>query len=515
MERPEAPRRKSSTSEVEELQGKQKAHRKTFVVGAAKSHHRIPSYGKKLNQLGKLTALTSTEPKGPPETTTHESSRRGSFHRSSSQRSLGDSARRSSSAQNLQKLRRSNSQHGSTAKLTSLRPMTKMDASSKTNPDCTANKQAKQEDVTEDIRKDATNGKRATFIIEDDEDEDEEDEDEADDVASSFAKEAFLHEKNVHNTRGAAAKMSGTAFSPRNDDDDGVLVGKQQSTTTHSTQDKRTDVRSETDDSQSKESKTASRGSSGLLYNKTKKLVDPLVSTDSAISRDIQIKERPPATRSLTGRSGQNTPINSQPLTSRFLESPRKDSMPTLGMTPSLLGRKENAAVPLIQSVAQKPTLPKTHHSPHGSTTNLGLGSSRTQQKLLLQRASSIRDMTGEINNKAGDVDHLSHPRCQKELERISREYKNAKRFRDPLKDLSLRLYAKGLAISNASPLRRTMTQTALNHQLGEMKTPRTSQSTADLKHRTTADAQPEPNNISKILQDLWLKDDYKPAYEE
>lgn len=513
MERPPGPRRKSTASDAEDLHAKSKTSRKSFVVGGTKNHHRVPSYGKKLNQLGKLTALTSADHKGADEhgaasNPAHNSPRRASIHRSHSQKSLTEhkvSSKRNGSTQNLQKLRRSSSHHASTARLSALKPMTKV-----------ADHGASQanDSKSDDTREPTTGNKRATFVLEDEEDED------ADDVASSFANKAFTDhkleiEQITRDMENHEIVSSPTQMGLSNNKDENL---HEEPLREHVGRVVSVDQTSEVEhpNHQAHRNNRSASNPMDLLLGQAKKPVDPQLSTESAVSKDIQSKKRP--------QSGQMTPVNSQPLTSRFLESPRKDSLPPLRHMSSIYVQKDGEVAPSTNGASvPKHSLQQMYHSPHGSTTNLGLGASRTQQKLLLQRASSIRDLDSEIDDRDGAKNNaFIHPRAQKEFDRISREYKNSKRFRDPLKELSVRLYAKGLCtpavVQPVQPLRRTMTHMGLNGYANDLRAPKISRSSSNLRQGDTAQsagASGLSNDVSRILKLMWLKDDHIPQLEE
>lgn len=532
MEPPDRSRRKSTTSDSEDVTLKSKAHRKTFVVGgAAKNHHRIPSYGKKLNQLGKLTALTTTNA-GNGTTEPVQSPRRASIHRSASQKSLSEikGSRRNGSTQNLQKLRRSSSHQGSSTRLAALKPMTKVDdqvvaEDHRQEISASVGHSGKEEANKEKVEKQTS--KRPTFVIEDDDDDD--DNDEFDDVASSFANKAFLQEQQEHLE---SRKENGTGTIRSSD-----LV-KQVDTAHLSSTDQKTLRKSDENTAISahdpprenvEPSDSAphtlrpsamqvrpSSSNSGWRYQPVSTPVDPKLTTDSAMSKDIQAKESGTRTNEVSMLGGRSSPVNSQPLTSRFLESPRKDSLRvSMMMSTSNTPKDGEFVIPSSFNNPAKAKLPLSHHSPHASTTNLGAGASRTQQKLLLQRASSIRDLGIESDNSEEvKMKTMSHPKAQKEIERISREYKNVRRFRDPIKEMAHRLYTRGLAMPHAQPLRRTMTQLTLNgNRLPESRVPRVSQSSANLRQQQQEQQVHMSNHLSsdnfrKALEELWNRED-------
>ena len=339
MDRPDGPRRRSNTSDPDEH--KKPQQRKTFVVGAK---NRVPSYGKKLNQLGKLTTLTTND---------HDDEEKRILPRSNSQRSL-NGTRRVTSSQDVRKLRRASNNHGSS---TALKPLSQ---AVKTKP-----------------------AKRPTFVIDDDE-EDVEGEEHVD-VASSFAETAVLTEP----TKKENVDLGELKYSVKPQSNDKV-------------------VRTKT--------------SSGLLYQPVASPAVPRVSTEHAVAKDIQSNDK----------KSTDTPAQSQPMTSMFLESPRRE--------------------PVISTTKEEIVAPIRTHSPHGSTANLGGGSSRTQQKLLLQRASSIFNLDGSSNETVPAIK-------TRDFDRIAKEYQNVKRYRDPQKELAYRLFALGIALPSRPAIRRTMTQ--------------------------------------------------------
>lgn len=525
MSRPDPPRRTSTGSDTEDVTSKSKSHRKTFVVGgAAKNHHRIPSYGKKLNQLGKMTALTTADAKPPSDAADMTSSpRRASIHRSASQKSLTDvkGPKRTGSSQNLQKLKRSGSHHGSTARMPSLKPMTKVDNSRQGKANSTVSNTG-DVSVPNGSHGDSATvvNKRATFVIEDDEDE-------FDDVASSFANEALSHDQRpmehrkenkplpTQDTQAADELQEQSNGSPINglrsitqDNVDSEIVAS------HSGAKQQTGQQAHLAARHSGLSVRATSGSAGLLYHSVNVPADPQLTTDTAVSKDIQTKDVMNDTSSVKITNGHSIPNNSQPLTSRFLESPRKDA---LRSTSTLLvtGTPKEGEFHGPSSLQHLPrsNMATLRQSPQSSTANLGAAASRTQQKLMLQRASSIRDFGAGAEDRSNNKGGISpHPRAQKEIDRISREYKNVQRFRDPMRELSTRLYARGIATPNAQPLRRTMTQMALVDSAAgsEVRTPRASQSTANLRLNQTSfrDRQIGPGNCKKILADLWRQNE-------
>lgn len=460
MDRPSGPRRKSSVGDVEEI--KTKNTRKSFVVGgASKNHHRVPSYGKKLNQLGKLTALTTTDGKNTSDDA--EPVRRSSIQRSASQKSLTDvkmPTRRSASSQDVRKMRRSssNTNHTTISKL-SAKP-TKAEASKNDKPAL---------------------AKRPTFTIQDEDDDEEEDEETVEetddhDVASSFVKDAMIHEADLRITKKENEPVNGAqittprvkAYSPAGRSLNAVQPMRELHQRSASIP-----------KAPSKQESPAQRKSSiGLLYHSIASPIIPQLSTEPVTAKDIQSSDRPRRRRSID----ESIPAQSQPMTSRFLESPRRDLAPVTTKDDQLSSVHRNASL-LMQ------------HSPHGSTTNLGGGASRTQQKLLLQRASSIYDVEGESTKQ--DVKALvPSQRAVREVERISREYNNVKRFRNPQNDMAQRLYLKGV-LAPAS-MRRSLTQAALNKEESRLKSNQSSQA---LMREVPADTEA----IRKILSELWI----------
>lgn len=516
MDRPSAPRRKSSASENEEAGTKSrdpKTHRKSFVVGNKSHHNRVPSYGKKLNQLGKLTALTTSDNKVTSDNTTTGSPRRASIHRSVSQKSLTEarSSRRNGSTHDMRKLQRSSSHHGSTTRLTGLKAMTKVEVH--VEPDS-------HETTEDETQKDLANTrpvvKRPTFVIDDDEEE-VDDEDEVNADSAAVIQKLSLQEpaeNDPHNPEDLVhvVQLNGShaVSGPVQDQDQSSCLYPEQAvgnTPEHN------DTGAASRQSTSGADPVIRRSSgSGLLYHTHASPAGPQLSTEAVVSRDIQVKDRPLTGRSSTLLNVSITPANSHPLTSRFLESPRRVSAAQTQM--ASVGAPKDAD-PMTQPAAYKPSF--YHQSPHGSTTNLGGGASRTQQKLLLQRASSIH-FDAITDPKDESKQNGIRPRGTKEVDRIAREYKNVKRYRNPLRELTLRLYAKGLGMPNAQPLRRTMTQVALTNDTGDLRSSKANKSSANLGQQQQqlqpGPVQPEPaikslSQIDAILADLWeMKDD-------
>lgn len=535
---------------------KPKAQRKAFVVGGTTKNHRVPSYGKKLNQLGKLTALTTSENKiNGPDNEVSENQRRTSVHRSTSQKSLHDSKniKKSSSSQEIARLRRSSSHHASNNKLANLRSAHRSD-----NNDDSRSDEVKAKNPGE-IKAQRAASKRPTFVIEDDQDDEEfEDQDcdgnnsrekggdsaipwieakdnvakvstdttpgaheDVEDVASSFAHDAFRHEveqqhrslqmqsSRKENEDSVVSPTDLLSPRPKSLQQAQLRVGlKPQPVYEQTKEDRTADAETQsikgtvtTTDNQS----VRRRPSSGLLFNSSGSLAGPQVTKASAVSKDIQIKDHVSKVNAENSISSTSFPTNSQPMTSKFLESPRRPpSTATNGVSrvPEIV-KDNGSASNAIPSVTAIHTV-----SPRASTSNLGGGSSRTQQKLLLQRASSMYGLDKPADSgEEGLKSALLNPaRALKELERISKEYANVKRFRSPQSELATRLYSKGIAVPPKTVIRRTMTQTSLAHGSSDgNKLPGKSSSSASLGHKPGGMSL---ESIQSILEQMWHEND-------
>lgn len=524
MDRPEAPRRKSSASENDDLATKVKdarPHRKSFVVGGKNHHNRVPSYGKKLNQLGKLTALTTSESKHSQECLATEPQRRASIHRSQSQKSLIDarSSRRNGSAHDVRKMQRSISHHGSSTRLTGLtglKAMTKVEVHIEDDPVESANAKPEEVDCTP-----KSVVKRPTFVIDDEEETFD------DELQASSPPMCRLPPEETGRTN----DHSGDIIFGTDQHKELRLRRELTQSSLHKPSPKTTSVPQRAHDavplhsisrhpdlSKTQAALLGRRPSgSGLLYHPHSTPAGPQLSTEAVVSRDIQGKERPLNCRSSTMHDLTITPVNSQPLTSRFLESPRRIGTSTQNTTHSATNIA-NATKETESTLPYKRSF--YHQSPHGSTTSLGGGVSRTQQKLLLQRASSIHlDTTTDVKDDSKQSG--TRIKVNKEIDRIAREYKNVQRFRNPLRELTFRLYAKGLtAPQTQQPLRRTMTQLSLVSETDDTKAPKVSRSSSNLGQQqqqqgTHADLSARSHSrIYSLLTELWAKDDYESAEE-
>jgi hypothetical protein len=141
-------------------------------------------------------------------------------------------------------------------------------------------------------------------------------------------------------------------------------------------------------------------------------------------------------------------------------------------------------------------------------SSTLGGGTSRTQQKLLLQRASSIYNLDGYTDENDDTSARLAHPKALKEIERISKEHRNVCRYRAPVKELVAHI---GPALALGRPVRnQTMfrSATALNLNNNEGRPPRSSQSHSNLARGATISqanrVSQDKTAIDQVLESLW-----------
>ncbi|ORY81608.1 hypothetical protein BCR37DRAFT_387835 [Protomyces lactucae-debilis] len=375
-DRPDLPRRKSSASENDDAHVKKSGHRKAFHVGAAtRNHTRVPSYGKKLNQLGKLTALTASDTKsGSTDQLKNASPRASGLTRSASQKSL--SSRRNQSSQELKRIR-----HGGSS--THLAPNKE-----KRSHDEPTHKQSGQS--SDNIAQAA----KAKFSISgDDEDEDEEDVNDEDEIeekpgeGETPAANGSVQAQDVATKDRLIAEHDATPGRIRElRPPDMALKSESTSPTRPSplepfpsmmqglSQNKPTSGLPAHGDSPFK-----------LLAQPVIRPAAPMLTREAAVSKDIRATDRISSTDAQGG--------NSQPLTSRFLESPRRangsQNMIEGSMSRSYTGM-EAPRSPKLHKPAPSLNVGATQLV---SSSTLGTGTSRTQQKLLLQRASSIYNL--------------------------------------------------------------------------------------------------------------------------
>lgn len=137
-----------------------------------------------------------------------------------------------------------------------------------------------------------------------------------------------------------------------------------------------------------------------------------------------------------------------QPLTSRFIDSSLGNSnsispssaAKTYGLSPSY---QENLSGPDKLVPVTAPTSPTPTSAP-STTANVP---SRTQQKLWLQRQSSQHEPPLHVASQArlgpGSEWYAFQSRAQKEFERVNREYLNTRRFKNPAADSIERIQDK------------------------------------------------------------------------
>ncbi|BFZ56508.1 hypothetical protein PYCC9005_003555 [Savitreella phatthalungensis] len=365
MERPALPQG-ASASDLEEQRsaalgsGTSAAKpRRQFHVGAqSKAHPRVPSYGKKLNQLGKLTALTNFDGRGSAEPVAGSPKQKSAIVRTSSARSLSDlrQLKRNTSTQDVRKTRRpsANQIHANTR--------SKVQQAARSRPPNTVGQDEWQDDTAE---------KRGDRLISN--------------VSAppDRQKPTFIIDEGD--------KSDDDAQSPSSKADKGLLVDDQ---------------------------------AANLEHEST-----PAVPHDAISALRVS--------RDLTAPESNDLDISSasQPLISRFLETPTRRAVRSGG------GRSHEDP-----GLAATDQFTSTFYaSPHSSSAHLGSGTSRTQQKLLLQRASSIYDLNEpDAFNGHKQVPQGTLQRANKEFERIDREFRNVCRHRQPLQELSTRLHRRG-----------------------------------------------------------------------
>lgn len=135
-----------------------------------------------------------------------------------------------------------------------------------------------------------------------------------------------------------------------------------------------------------------------------------------------------------------------QPLTSRFIESSLGGSnsispssaAKAYGLSPSY---RENLSGPDKLVTVTAPTSPTPSSAPP-TTVNV---TSRTQQKLWLQRQSSQHEIPLHVasQTRPGSEWYAFQSRAQREFERVSREYLNTRRFKNPAVDSAGRIQDK------------------------------------------------------------------------
>lgn len=135
-----------------------------------------------------------------------------------------------------------------------------------------------------------------------------------------------------------------------------------------------------------------------------------------------------------------------QPLTSRFIDSSLGNSN---SISPSSAARaygqspsyRENVSGPKKSVTVTAPTSPTPPSAP-ATTVNI---TSRTQQKLWLQRQSSQHEIPLHVasQTRPGSEWYVFQSRAQKEFERVNREYLNTRRFKNPAVDSAGRIQDK------------------------------------------------------------------------
>lgn len=146
----------------------------------------------------------------------------------------------------------------------------------------------------------------------------------------------------------------------------------------------------------------------------------PVLTTDSPVVNMIPVSASHTSTRSDGTQPSESQPSSviaptPQQFTSRFTMGP------------------EALRSPVTTSIAAEPS---HYFAPraHTSTANIDLitsgTTSRTQQKLMLQRAYSKFDEDEDTDSKS---QYQQHPRFRQESERVTKEYNNVRRFRSPL----------------------------------------------------------------------------------
>ncbi|KAL0633479.1 hypothetical protein Q9L58_007586 [Maublancomyces gigas] len=135
-----------------------------------------------------------------------------------------------------------------------------------------------------------------------------------------------------------------------------------------------------------------------------------------------------------------------QPLTSRFIDSSLGNSNSispssaarAYGLSPSY---RENLSGPDKLVTVTAPTSPTPPSVP---TTTVNV-TSRTQQKLWLQRQSSQHEVPLQVasQTRPGSEWYAFQSRAQKEFERVNREYLNTRRFKNPAVDSAGRIQDK------------------------------------------------------------------------
>ncbi len=482
---------------------KAKTHKKTFHVGGSSRHAtRVPSYGKKLNKLTALTTNVVSE-KQPPS-----GQMPTSILRSSSQNHLSEvrSTKRNVSAQDLRRLRRSSSNTGERAH--GLKPLSTMAVAS-------------DESGTEKHSSATKSAGKPTFVTGDDEDDEDEPSSMVNDVPLLMRKqreESKSREKFEPSRLNAGAIETGsynytrtpeqtTAGPDTSEPPEPLKTGKVSPPAVGPVVRPRDYSLAE-----SLRAKDRDRTPSRFLIQSVTKIAQPQLSTESAVSKDIESKKRDPPVGSARANvaspelnSGEKTPINnSQPMTSRFLESPRKPNV-----MPKLPNNTEG--LPPLSQRSQSMVSLAMHQS--ASTTNLGVVS-RTQQKLLLQRASSIYDFEAHANT-IQESSAVQHAKMTREIERIAREYRNVRRFRDPIGDSAKRLFGRGVPPNHVALLKRTNTQTTLHTLNDHPSKPITRSAASHIALPKAAQSQKPVVQIMdlstrELLLQLWHSDDYR-----
>lgn len=495
------PRRKSSASDGDDH--KAKTTRKQFHVGGGGSklhlHHRVPSHGKKLNQLTKLTTMHSADNAKESGLGLDGSPRRASMQRSASQRSLAElrQTKRSASSQDVKKLRRPSANHNTSAtRLQQLR----VAAGSRValghdtvgewqdeGPSAGASGAEDQPEERDLTASQPTKPKtKPTFVIDEEE--------RSDDEVTAIAQGVTSREQSQSVQTPDPDSTSTPLEAPKCD-----AVGSRRAP--------------------SRSSSMHDVAAPAFLRSPSMgQPARPKVTAE--VVRPQYVSRAPSRAGTLDGSRTpvQSLPSQSQPLTSRFLDSPRKVPLRTESQNMVGSGDDADRAVDVSSQTVLRVDAGAAsgifYQSPHASATNLGGGSSRTQQKLLLQRASSIYD----VDTVAEATDETSkaslQSRLRRESDRIAREYRNVRRYRDPVRESGARLIARRLleasvpSSGSGSALRRSMTQTGL---VDQRQGPRSSQSYGELARGSMRRSQTSSGEhglsasaIDLVLRSLW-----------